>query len=387
VDKGQLRIHWTPPSAQEQQGNPGAVNYQLNHHEGMQPTGYNEISTKTGFYDTTHTQTGINSQDSGQAYKLELIYEGSAYGIASRASSVYLHARRLGAGVELWAEHYVPWENKQYIFMRKESAGPWDTLARTGSPSYTDTLLTNYTTYCYKVKTEGRYDSVPEVPYLLENWSQETCVEIVDTTAPVPLEINAVAYCGNNYNLVSWRRVQDDEYEDVAGYILYYAPQRGQNPDELARVDDINDTTHEHQIGDNQAGCYYYRVYDLYGNQGPLSNAACVEGCFNYDLPNIFTPNGDGFNDVFRPVQMENIEKAHIIIFNRWGNTIYETTDPAINWDGTIQRSGRKVSEGTYYYVADIWEKTLDGTKQRSIPGFITVIYGKDNTPPNSGTE
>lgn len=65
-------------------------------------------------------------------------------------------------------------------------------------------------------------------------------------------------------------------------------------------------------------------------------------------VPNVFTPNGDGMNDEFRVVY-RSIKEFHCWVYNRWGHKVYEWTDPAKGWDGTI--GGRPAAEGAYYYV------------------------------------
>lgn len=65
-------------------------------------------------------------------------------------------------------------------------------------------------------------------------------------------------------------------------------------------------------------------------------------------VPNIFTPNGDGVNDEFR-VQYRSIAEFHCWVYNRWGRLVYQWSDPAKGWDGTI--NGRPAPEGAYFYV------------------------------------
>lgn len=65
-------------------------------------------------------------------------------------------------------------------------------------------------------------------------------------------------------------------------------------------------------------------------------------------VPNVFTPNGDGVNDEFR-VAYRSIKEFHCWVYNRWGRLVYEWTDPAKGWDGTI--NGRPAAEGAYFYV------------------------------------
>lgn len=64
--------------------------------------------------------------------------------------------------------------------------------------------------------------------------------------------------------------------------------------------------------------------------------------------PNVFTPNGDGKNDEFR-VTYRSLREFHGWIYNRWGKLVFEWTDPAKGWDGTI--NGRPAAAGAYYYV------------------------------------
>ena len=66
------------------------------------------------------------------------------------------------------------------------------------------------------------------------------------------------------------------------------------------------------------------------------------------EAPNAFTPNGDGINDEWR-VAYKSIESYQCIIQNRWGRTVFKSTDPGKGWDGMI--GARPAAEGTYYYV------------------------------------
>lgn len=70
------------------------------------------------------------------------------------------------------------------------------------------------------------------------------------------------------------------------------------------------------------------------------------------EVPNAFTPNGDGINDEFR-VAFKSIKEFHIWIYNRWGRLVYSSDDPGKGWDGNI--NGRPASVGTYYYVINAY--------------------------------
>ena len=66
------------------------------------------------------------------------------------------------------------------------------------------------------------------------------------------------------------------------------------------------------------------------------------------EVPNTFTPNGDGANDEFRVVYC-SLKEFHIWVYNRWGHLVYESSDPAKGWDGNI--NGKPAAVGAYYYV------------------------------------
>ena len=66
------------------------------------------------------------------------------------------------------------------------------------------------------------------------------------------------------------------------------------------------------------------------------------------ELPNAFTPNGDGVNDVYRAKPgYQSLVEFKAYIFNRWGQKIYEWKDPAGGWDGKF--NGQDVKEGVYF--------------------------------------
>lgn len=68
-------------------------------------------------------------------------------------------------------------------------------------------------------------------------------------------------------------------------------------------------------------------------------------------MPNLFSPNGDGINELFGPFDTEAVQKVDLTIFDRWGRRLYQQQDlpPGTGWDGrTFQRLA---PEGIYYYV------------------------------------
>ncbi|MEP6677109.1 MAG: PKD domain-containing protein [Ferruginibacter sp.] len=104
-------------------------------------------------------------------------------------------------------------------------------------------------------------------------------------------------------------------------------------------------------------------------------------GCFGFDtifvkvffiepgfyVPNAFTPNGDGNNDVFRPVALGIKSLDRFMVFNRWGQMVFSTNNIGLGWDGTIR--GKAQDAATYTWFAE-------GTdyKNRKITKKGTVI-------------
>ena len=66
-------------------------------------------------------------------------------------------------------------------------------------------------------------------------------------------------------------------------------------------------------------------------------------------FPNAFSPNGDEDNPVFKAKEYQSLVEFHAYIFNRWGQKLYEWTDPAEGWDGTYK--GKDVKEGVYFLL------------------------------------
>jgi gliding motility-associated-like protein len=72
-----------------------------------------------------------------------------------------------------------------------------------------------------------------------------------------------------------------------------------------------------------------------------------IEGII--EIPNIFSPNNDGYNDFFE-IKASGIETFQLEIFNRWGMKLFTSNSINIMWDGYNQ-SGLQCPDGTYYYV------------------------------------
>ena len=71
---------------------------------------------------------------------------------------------------------------------------------------------------------------------------------------------------------------------------------------------------------------------------------------FELELPNVFTPNGNGENDLFTPIRSKGIRSMRTVVNNRWGMEVFNTNDLMIRWNGRAP-NGDPVPDGTYFYV------------------------------------
>lgn len=122
-------------------------------------------------------------------------------------------------------------------------------------------------------------------------------------------------------------------------------------------------------------GWYYVHITNQY-DCSTADSARVIEHCpATIFIPNTFTPNGDGLNDVFLPLG-KSIASMQLKVFNRWGELLFESDDPAIGWDGTyrgeVVKSDMYVWRLNYRFFIDK-EGTI-GMEQQQM-GHVQVLY------------
>jgi large repetitive protein len=114
-------------------------------------------------------------------------------------------------------------------------------------------------------------------------------------------------------------------------------------------------------------------VTSAQGCKDTICKPIVVQDDFTMYVPNSFTPDSDGSNNFFYPVfsPTAKVEDYRILIFNRWGEVIFESTDPKAQWNG--QYAGRVVQDGTYTWKIRLLDSS--GTLQRKeYIGHVSVI-------------
>jgi gliding motility-associated-like protein len=112
-----------------------------------------------------------------------------------------------------------------------------------------------------------------------------------------------------------------------------------------------------------------YGISVLYRGCTVLQNIN-IECLCDFFVPNIFTPNGDGLNDVFLPVPTSEISSFLMNIFDRWGNLMFQT-NTLIPWDGTSK--GNYAIAGVYSYII-YYSCTITPDKKQKKQGRITLM-------------
>jgi len=123
------------------------------------------------------------------------------------------------------------------------------------------------------------------------------------------------------------------------------------------------ETNFASQIGaDGFVHNYLIRAIEKEGDNESWSNAAAMEFTHPITVPNVFTPNGDGFNQYFFIPKIELYEDAELSVINRWGESVYQSNGYTNDWDGG------DLSTGVYYYVLDLKKRNT------VIKGIVSIV-------------
>jgi gliding motility-associated-like protein len=93
-----------------------------------------------------------------------------------------------------------------------------------------------------------------------------------------------------------------------------------------------------------------------------------------YYIPNAFTPDGDQFNQNFKPVFTSGFDPFdyNLKIFNRWGELIFESMNHEIGWDGTYKATEGTCPDGVYVWMIEF--KTTSTDARKKIQGHVILM-------------
>lgn len=397
---GTIWTHWVKPVGNSSNldtiVNPPPYEYRL-----MRATGFNPPATAytlettytyssfTAMTDTGFVSTALNTDGTPYTYKVDFYSNGIFKGSTQTASSVFLSSTPADKEVNLTWQHFVPWNNYSYVVFRETSpgSGTFTSIDTTTALVYTDTALLNEVEYCYRVLAIGEYSDTT-LPKPLRNYSQIKCETPIDIVPPCQPPFDVVSGCEMIQNTITWVNPNTVCTEDDAVQInIYFSPTFDDPLQLIYSTTDMSMTSYTlpvyyYEGVPSIAGCYAVTAVDsaINPNESPIVAKICVDNCPSYELPNVFTPNGDNKNDFFTPLpNWRFVKDVDIKIYDRWGLLMFETNDPYVLWDGKNKDTKVECTDGTYFYVCTVNEIRIDGIKPRILKGFVQLIKESPN--------
>lgn len=376
---GAVWVSWNAPLVLDSTFFPPPYSYTLERAAGLNGTAFTPIATgltTDGYLD----QNAPNTATTPYRYRVRL-FDGQGREIASSntATSLFLTLSSRDRSILLTWTQNVPWINDTFYIYRADPPQPSSfqliaTLAagRTGqaSFSYLDQNLTNNQTYCYYILSRGTY-KVTGLRDPLWNASNKACAQPFDSIPPcLPSIIETRDDCEAYRVLLQWSRPDSTCGGDVGAYGIYIST-RPEGPFQLLTYVQEPQRSYTWQGNGSHQVCFALSARDTAGNESPLSSPICFDNCPVLMLPNTFTPNGDGINDIFRPFIYRNIREIRCWIYDRWGVLVAQSHDINRLWDGTYR--GQPAPEGTYFYLIEALLDTRDERTFRKA-GSLTLL-------------
>jgi gliding motility-associated-like protein len=378
VTNGSVYISWKKPDRLDTIPANGPYEYIIYRANGTGGTVYSKIKSifTADLNDTVLVDTLLNTRITGYIYRIELwnnaVGNRFLVGEPAFASSLFLTVAPGDRKNRFTIVRNVPWINTRYdLFRYNPLSLKYDSITSSNQLTFSDTGLENNKEYCYYIRSTGGY-LASGMPKNLINYSEKVCMTPVDNEAPCRPVLRVASQCDSLYNKLTWSFTEPGCINDVAGYKIYYKMNSDETLGLISTINDKNALTFKHSSGDIIAACYAVSAFDANGNEGDKSVMVCIDSCNFYEIPNVFTPNGDNINDILLAKTSALVEKVNFSLYNRNGLLIFKTEEPKINWDGTYK--GKIVSPGVYFYQCDVFEMRISELEQFHLSGFIHVI-------------
>ncbi len=378
---GEIYLAWSKPIDFDTAKYAGKLIYVIKRANGIWGNDYKAIDTLYDFdADTIYYDDGINTVSQGYSYRVEIHNNNGLTEFPMTASSIFPSVVGSNHELDIAFDQNTPWNNYNYVVYRKDPGQTdFDSIGVSNTDSYTDQNVKNGLEYCYGVKSIGKYD-LPDILKPLVNYSHRACGMPIDSLAPKPVTLSVESNCENYINTLQW--ALNSSPLDISKYFIYAATSFESQFVLIDSVLNPDTLSYNHFLGESVAGCYAVTAVDSNLNESKFSNIACVDNCTYYELPNVFSPNGDQIHDLFIPITPpavidKYVESIDLKMYSRWGNLVFQTTDPHINWDGKSMQTKKLLEPGVYYYVCTVFERRISGIEHRTLTGFVHIFYDK----------
>ena len=176
-------------------------------------------------------------------------------------------------------------------------------------------------------------------------------------------------------NTLNWNLFKEEGFISI-NYDIYRIS-GNENPELIHSIQNYN-TTYDDIESLQKEGltgqyCYFIKAKELstFNDDYSQSNTACIYLEPKIYIPEAFTPNDDGINEIFKPSFSFTPDYFEMKIYNRWGNVVYETRNFETGWNGK-QNNGNPAPTGTYIYYIKIKTPANEIIEKR---GNLTVFY------------
>ena len=426
--QGKIRVSWRSPFNINSTQYPKPYEYEV--YRASDFIGENNIIKSGRVSDTTFVDANLNTDVKVFNYRIVLYAKPlHAERMIPVDTSSVASSERLSfiAGVkkiELTWRDSVPWSNvvqrRPYHLIYRSVESPLEKdmvlidsveVSENGftyvdAGQYKNQTIQDDKRYSYRILTRGTYGN-PKIA-LQENYSQvittypeskllpcQPAVEIKMVNCDEFLNSNN-CYQSEYSNSIFWTLQNASGCrKDIVSYKIYAA---SSTEGEYSLIKQIAKDTFFIEDGlPSFARCYRISAIDGKGQEGPLSDSVCNDNCPYYDLPNVFTPNDDGFNDVFssnfdvKDLQdgtitsgvsircPQFVESIDFKVFNRWGKQVYAYASEdenaiSIDWNG-YDNHGHELSSGVYFYTAEVTFNVMrPESKKKQLQGWVHLV-------------